>query len=328
MPSTRVDPLAKWYVGAFPNPNYLDPLQQSSSGCGYLCNNYIGEVGSSMTTHNLSVKIDHNLADNHKLFVAWLYNPSYYTNFRFPWDGPTAQTNTGIAGAQDYNTLNQLAVIGLTSMLSPSVVNEFRFSYGRQNMISLPNADSVTGNQEVLQHVQGLNFLLFPPFQPVPTVDFEHPIGYYENYSVFGPQQYQNGSMGQQAWTLNDSVTWVHGKHTLKFGGLFQVNNLWANQGVGYDIGFDHALTSEGTSDIGGDGLATFLLGTVGQGGASTGVQYAPYQTNKNYALFAQDEFRVRPDFTLSLGLRWDIYGWISERHDMLANYDLGIMNP
>jgi len=83
-----MDPLAKFYVNSFPNPNYADPLQQGPDGCGNLCNNYIGDAGSSMTTHNVSVKIDHTLSDKHKLFVAWLFNPSYYTNFRYPWNGP------------------------------------------------------------------------------------------------------------------------------------------------------------------------------------------------------------------------------------------------
>ncbi len=37
---------------------------------------------------------------------------------------------------------------------------------------------------------------------------------------------------------------------------------------------------------------------------------------------------RCRQNFTLSLGLRWDVYGWIRERHDMLANFDLTQKNP
>ena len=109
---------------------------------------------------------------------------------------------------------------------------------------------------------------------------------------------------------------------------LFQRNNLWTNSGYGYNMGFDHSLISDPFTGQGGDGLATFLLGTVGQGGAGTGVQYAPWQTNDNYGFYGQDDFRVRPNFTLSVGLRWDIYGWIRERHNMLANYDLSAVNP
>jgi len=325
IPQSMMDPVAQFYVNSFPNPNYVDPLQQVD-GCGIYCNNYIGEVGSSMTTHNISLKMDHTISDKHRLFAAWLYNPSYYTNFRYPWNGPTAPTNTGVAGAQPYNTLNQLGILGLTSTLSSTLVNELRISFGRQNMVSLPNSESVTNNQAVIDKVKGLNFLLYPPYQPVPTVSFEQPVG--GGYSVFGPVQYQNGSLGQQTFSVNDNVTKIIGKHTLKMGGTFRLNNLWTNYGFGYNIGFDHYLTSDPFTGQGGDGLATFLMGAVGQGGASTGTAYAPYQTNKDYALYIQDDFHATKNLQLSLGLRWDVFGWISERHDMLANFDLSKMNP
>jgi len=327
IPSDRIDPLAKFYVNSFPNPNYLDPLQQGEGGCGNLCNNYLGDVGSSMTTHNISLKIDHTVNDKHKLFVAWLFNPSYYTNFKYPWNGPTAQVGTGIAGASPYNTRNQLANIGLTSALTPTTVNELRFSFGRQNMVTKENPEGVTQTQQIIQRVQGLNFLLTPPFAPVPTISFEQPLNYVS--TEFGPDPLQMGAtMGQQAYTLNDNLTKVVGKHTLKFGMMFQRNNLWSITGVPYSMGFDSSLTNDPYTWQGGDGLATFLLGAVTQGGASTGVQYAPWQTNDNYGFYAQDDFRLKPSFTLSLGLRYDIFGWIRERHNMLANYDLGAMNP
>jgi len=328
IPANRIDPLAKFYVNSFPDPNFLDPLQQGPGGCGDLCNNYIGAVGSSMTTHNVSVKIDHTIGDKHKLFVAWLFNPSYYTNFRFPWDGPTAQTNTGVAGAQPYNTRNQLAELGFTSTFTPTLVNEARFSFGRQNLVARPNLESVTQNAQVLQHVQGLNFMLSEPFQPVPTISFEQPIGFYSNYTSFGPVEYQNGTQGQQAYTFSDNLTKVAGRHTVKAGFFFQRNNAWSNYGAGYNIGFDHSLTSDPITGLGGDGLATFLLGTALQGSPGTAAVYAPFQTNDNWGSFVQDDFRVTPNLTLNLGIRWDIYGWIRERHNMLANFDLSQENP
>ena len=328
LPQDRLDSLAQFYMQSMPAPNYLDPLQQGADGCGIYCNNYIGAVGSSMTTHNVSLKMDHVISDKHKLFAAWLYNPSYYTNFRYPWNGPTAQTNTGVAGANPYNTSNQLAILGLTSTFTSTLVNEVRISYGRQNMVSLPNPESVTGNQEVQQRVQGLNFLLYEPFQPVPTISISNyaPSGY---NGSFGPVEYQNGSMGQQSFNVTDNLTKIIGKHTLKMGGTYRLNNLWANYAYGFNIGtFDYSLTNDPYTYNGGDGLATFLLGAVPQGGANTAAVYAPWQTNKDYALYLQDEFRAARNLQISLGLRWDVFGWISERHDMLANFNLSEKNP
>ncbi len=320
IPSDRVDPLAKFYLDSIPAPNFSDPL----STCGIYCNNYIGPVGSKMTTHNISVKIDHNLSDKHRLFASWLYNPSYYENYRYPFNGPAAQLNTGISGAFPYNTHNQLSIVGLTSTLTPTVVNEIRFSFGRQNLIAKENPDSVTDTAGVKAKVAGHNFYLFDPLQPVPTISF---FNVQDNFS-FGPPNYQDVSFGQQAYTFNDSITKIWGRHTVKGGFTFRRNNLWGSSAAGYNIGFDGYLTANSYSLAGGSGLAHFLLGSAADGTGSSAVTLSPWQTNDDYAAFAQDDFRVTKNFTVSLGLRWDVYGWIRERHNNLANFDLAKKNP
>ena len=115
--------MAAFYVASFPNPNFLDPLQQGPSGCGALCNNFLGDGGQQPDHHNLSVKVDHQFSDNSKLFVEYLLNPSWYTNYRYPWSGPTAQTS-GIAGAQPYRTMNQIFTIGHTQTFGGTLINE------------------------------------------------------------------------------------------------------------------------------------------------------------------------------------------------------------
>ena len=169
IPKSRIDPLAAYYVNSFPNPNFVDPLQQGPSGCGVLCNNFLGDVGSSQTTNNLSVKVDHQINDNSKLFVEYLLNPSWYTNYRLPWTGPTAQT-AGVAGAQPYRTFNQIFTLGHTQTFGGSFVNEVRASYSRQNQKATPNPNALVDNNIIEQKVQGLNFISDPVFFPVPTI--------------------------------------------------------------------------------------------------------------------------------------------------------------
>jgi hypothetical protein len=321
IPADRINSLAKFYLDTIPNPNFVDPLQQGPDGCGITCNNYIGAVGSGLTTHNVSVKIDHRISAKHSLFVDWLYNPSLYENYRYPWNGPTAQLSTGVMGSQPYRTRNQLAILGLTSSITPTLVNEARVSFGRQALISLPNPDSVTGNSQVKKMVAGMNFDLFDPYQSVPTINFD---GF-----QFGPLPYQASvSEGQQAYTVSDNLTKVIGKHTLKGGFSFRRNNLFNVSGGGYVIGFDSYATNDPVTTLGGSGLASFLLGWVGQGAPSTSVQFAPWQTNDDYSAFVQDEFRVRPNLTLSFGLRYDVFGWIRERHNGIAYINFDAPNP
>jgi len=324
IPADRIDPLAKFYIDSIPAPNFTDPL----SPCGAACNNYIGTAGSGLTTHNASVKIDHTIDEKNRLFVSWLFNPSYYENYRYPFNGPAAQLNTGAAGAFPYTTRNQLAIVGLTSTLSPAMVNELRFSFGRQNLVGGENPESVTQTNLVKQKVQGLNFWLYDPLQPVPSISFWDNLS--NNSFGFGPPAYQDVTTGQQAYTLNDTLTRISGRHTIKGGFTFRRNNLWGSSAAGYNLGFNGYLTDNPANGGGPNwnGLADFLLGAVGEGGGASAVQYSPWQTNDDYAAFGQDDFRVTKNLTLSLGLRWDAYGWIRERHDMLANFDLAQKSP
>jgi hypothetical protein len=294
-------------------------LQQGSGGCASTCNNYIGTVGSSQTTHNISIKVDHEISEKHKLFAEWLFNPSYYTNYRYPWNGATAQTQTGIAGGQPYRTINQVFALGLTSTFGPGLVNEARLMFSRQAQIATPNPDSVADTSNVEKHVQGLNFVLYGPAQLVPNIG----VG---GVGSFGPAQWQNAIQGVQAYTFLDNVTKIMGKHTLKGGMMFRRDNNWNIASWGYVLGFGGGLTGDPVTG-GGTGLAQFLLGAVDPG-SGTGTYYAPWQSNDYWGFYAQDDFRVNSKLTLNYGLRWDIFGWFRDRHDSLANFDFNAMNP
>jgi hypothetical protein len=192
--------------------------------------------------------------------------------------------------------------------------------FSRQNQIASPNPDSVTDTKNVEQHVAGLNFVLIPPFQVVPTVGIGGVAG-------FGPQQWQNGIQGVQAFTFLDNVTKIMGRHTMKGGMTFRRDNNWNIAGWGFGLNFGGGLTSDPVSGLGGSGLAQFLLGAVDQG-SGTGTYHAPWQTNDYYGFYIQDDFRVTSNFTLNIGLRDDIFGWFRERHDDVANINFTGINP
>ncbi len=320
IPASRIDPTAAFYASSYPSANFVDPLQQGANGCGIFCNNFKGNVRSSQTTHNASLKFDHSFSESEKFFVEWLYNPSFYNNLQYPWNGPTAQTQSGVAGAQPYNTYNQIGAVGLTSSITPTFINEARFMFSRQSQVASPNSESVVGNGAVLQHVQGKNFLLFAPYQVVPDIG----IG---GIGGFGPQQWQNAIQGVQAYTLTDNVTKILGQHTVKAGMMFRRDNNWNVAAWGYGLNFGGGLTNDPVSGQGGSGLAQFLLGAV-DAGSGTGNYHAPWQTNDYWGFYAQDTWRVTNTFSLTYGLRWDFFGWFYERYNDLANFNFSIPNP
>ncbi len=319
IPPNQIDPLAAYYVASFPNPNFLDPLQQGGSGCGSFCNNFLGTIGSSLTTNNMSIKVDHRFNEKSSLFVEYLYNPSYYSNFRLPWFGPTAPTQ-GLSGAQPYTTANQIFAIGHTQTFSPTLINEFRGSYSRQNQISQPNPSSLVDNSGIEQKIQGLNFISSNLF-PVPIINLG------QGYGSFGPAQWQNGIQGVDAYTLQDNVTKVIGSHTIKAGLMFRREDNWYDTNWGFYLNFSGNLTNDPVTGLGGNALAQFLLGAVNTGSGSGEFQY-PYQTDNYWGFYGQDDWRVNSKLTLNIGLRYDIFGWFRERHNYLANIDFSALNP
>src|SRR5262249_20763404 len=58
------------------------------------------------------------------------------------------------------------------------------------------------------------------------------------------------------------------------------------------------------------------------------GTYHAPYQTNDDWSFYVQDDYRITGNFTINVGLRYDIFGWWRERHNDLANFNFTGMNP
>ena len=319
IPASAIDPLAAYYAQSYPNPNFVDPLQQNPSGCGVFCNNYVGTVGSALRTNNMSVKVDHRFNDKSALFVEYLYNPSYYENYRLAWQGATAPLQ-GVSGAQPYTTANKLFAIGHTQTFSPTFINEFRAEYSRQNQIATPNPSSLVDNSGIQSRIAGLNFVT-DQFFPVPLINLG------QGYGSYGPQQWQNGIQGEDAYTVSDNVTKIVGTHTLKAGFMWRRDDNWYDESWGYYLNFSGSLTSDPVTGLGGNALAQFLTGAVNTGSGS-GLFHYPYQINNYWGFFAQDDWRVNSKLSLNFGLRYDIFGWFRERSNYLANLNFGQQNP
>jgi len=321
LPGDRIDHVAQWYVNQYPLPNYLDPREQnfSEGGCLNTCNNYISSAGSSQTTHSVSLKVDHVLSEKHRLFAEWLFNPTYYQNFKLPWSGATAPVG-GFAGSNPYKVINQIAAIGLTSTLSPTLINEAHFNFSRQALIPSPNPDSLVNNAGVQEQLKGLNIPTIPLYAPVPQIG----IG---SYGQFGPTSWSNGLQATEGFTIIDNVTKVLAKHTLKAGFLYR-GDATAYVGA-FPVFFSAwgSLTSNPNGGAGGSGLAQFMLGAIDQYGY-TGYFHSPYTTTHSWGFYWQDDWRVTRKLTVNAGLRYDIYKWPRERHDDASFFDFSAPNP
>ena len=138
-----------------------------------------------------------------------------------------------------------------------------------------------------------------------------------------------------QTITLSDNMIWNHGKHTWRWGGDFrriQINTQTDSNARGSFI-FTGLNTSQlvGGQPVKGTGydLADFLLGFPQQTSAQYGFDSYYFRGN-SWDLYAQDEWKVRSNLTLNLGVRYEYVSPFSEINNRLANLDLspGVLNP
>jgi hypothetical protein len=154
-----------------------------------------------------------------------------------------------------------------------------------------------------------------------------------------GLSERQPNLQTNQTYGVSESSSWVHGHHNVKFGGDFkrvqfdligQANSTgtfvftgFATQAPGTST--DNGTGSNGSSGVptSGSALADLLLGLPQQ----TNIQ-APYQKAylraNIYDAFLQDDWRVRPNFTVLAGLRYEYFSPYAEKHDRMATLDPG----
>jgi hypothetical protein len=332
VPTSRLDPTAMFFIQSFPLPNHIDttgscPL--AASGGVTICNNFLGPVASSQDVDNFSIKIDHAWSDKSKYFGEWLYSPAKYDNFRVPWTGPTFPMDfVGFNSNYPVDLGNQNIGLGNTYTIRPTLVNEFRASFTRQFLTTHPEhpyPESISHQSEVQTELAPLG-IPEDHFFPTPNWQITSTPG--GGYIPFGPTAWVNMATMAEAYTILDNVTKVMGKHTLKTGFVYRLEHTAYESGYPTIFYFTGGLVQDPTSGLGASALTQFMLGAVANDGSSgTGVTSAPYERFRYWGFYGQDDFRITPNFTLNLGLRYDLYGLFRLRQTPASNFCLGCSN-
>lgn len=314
VPQTLLDPLALKILNFIPLPNTTPGTLNNlyvplANQAGVVYSNYYYNRTSVNHPYTYLLKGDYAINTANRLSasmmrrkVSVITDPSY--NEEWP-----ANINDGITG-------------GLTAQITdvwtlrPTMVNEFRASLIRQSIRNIP-ASKDKGYIAKL----GVNYALGDVF---PTVNIGGPIG----GTSLGPGT--SATMGETTYAPSDTFTWIHGKHIFKFGGQYERNA--DNGGNWGDINstewdFNPTFTTRAPGDSSsGLGFADFLTGKVyawqAQLSPVVGIRMRAAQ------MFAQDDFKIKPNLTLSFGVRYEIQGGWSEVGNRIASFDPTITNP
>jgi outer membrane receptor for ferrienterochelin and colicin len=255
-------------------------------------------------------KTDFNLSRAHQLAISYNFDYSKNTNQTF--DVATYGTSAnGIEGPSKINNLN----INLFSTVSATKLNEAHFSYTRElrPRSAIPsNIPADTGAGGGFNPAE-LSFRFGNPFFLEPNVDeLIWRTDARDNFSIIsGNHNVKVG--GEWIHTLNDQV--FRGFFTGRYlfntvsGFLRYASPAALGAGFGPNAGQcpNGTWTDLNAPSCAGAGtpLLLFLQG-AGPSGPATDAAGASRITNQDYSLFAQDKWQVRPNLTLSYGLRWE----------------------
>src|SRR5580704_12476031 len=202
-----------------------------------------------------------------------------------------------------------------THLFSPTLVNEFRFGFVHINDV-LSNVPPVTTTD------LGID-------RPTNSVtDSIYKFVFASSGFEIGPSPFGNQSQDQNNLNFVDTVSWVKGQHVFRFGGEFTRVNLNKNfpQVFNGELFFTNTPTGGPLPGVATTDFQNFLLGAPEFSFGGGGLSGHQYRSN-NYAVFAQDDWKIRPNLTLNLGLRAEIFGAFHDDLCHIANLDPSLAN-
>ncbi len=233
--------------------------------------------------------------------------------------GTDAAIGAGGSGDTTYNPLmgpfstdSHLTNIAVSYdwIINPNLINDLRAGYTQANFgFSYPEA--LEGNT-IVQNA-GIEGLPGPPKNGLGGV----PVVYIGDILGGQTNPYGHPRVNKNNTTeIGDSVSWIHGHHTMKFG--FEFRRIFYRDNITFNLGDEYGDYFENGSDA--QGFATFLEGKIDDAEqAQNGPDGKPYAFH--YGGFAQDEWRLLPNFTLTAGLRYEVNTPFNDETHQLGNF-------
>lgn len=300
IPASRISPIARNYLGYYPQPN--QPGRNDGQD-----NLLSGTSGERNDFYNYISRVDVNISDRHKLFVG------VRTNKRV---GQGSNNLNGslidpITAGNGLTRLNWGIMADDVYTFTPTLLLNSRLNWTR---FSEPLRNFTTGFDS--------STLGFPAYlgqaasaRVVPRIRFSRYTGFGDTGGTIFPFD---------SFQLFESLTKVLSKHTLKFGADLrqqresQLNFGFSNGDFLFGTNWTQGPLDNAASSPLGQDLASFLLGLPTDGGLDNNTS----RTNKRnyYAFFLQDDYRVRSNFTLNLGIRAERETPTTERFNRSVN--------
>jgi hypothetical protein len=294
-------------------------------------NNTTNGTGPNNDRNTYNFRVDHNFNQYHKVFFSGTIEKGWAN---------TATAGVPIWPGGYYGIINQVPRVytgSLVSTLSPTLLNELRVGYRKSSYISWSSFERPDAiGQEAARNVLSTNGL---PYIPKSSLYPEHflPFNFASTRASYSP-----------IYDYVDTLSWTKGKHAVKFGGevRFQNSDGWNSEylipyvflGAGatpvsgldsgsvVGIGQNQALAQQILLDLSGS------VDRIQQGFSISGSKdpvFLDYRDEKqkkrdyhqrDWTAFIKDDWKLRPNLTLNVGVRYEFFGVPWEARGLMAN--------
>lgn len=303
IPLNRISPVSLGLLKYVPQANEIGLCSAAALGCG--AQNYQFTTTMPNNNKNVGLRVGQSIGRNDRLSV----------NFQMQ--------DSSMVAAQMFGFLDSTEGRGINTSLmwvhtfAPRVFNIANVTFNRNRSNLLPffaNGPDVAAQLGI----QGTstNPLNYGP----PNLSFTNYTGLTDG----------SASLTRiQSTTVGDSFTWMRGDHSFSFGGMFarRQNNIQTDANGRGSLSF----TGLGTSGFDANGqpltgtgydFADFLLGRPNQMSIRYGDTSTYFRSSDDH-FFGQDDWRIRPNFSVNFGLRYEFFGVPSELYGHEANLDI-----
>jgi hypothetical protein len=282
----------------YPDPNVGAPTAYTDNGVA----NYQANVNASGHSDQFDIRGDQYFGSNQK-FLLW---------GKFTWKNfPISSPEELLVPSSLSISQNRALKVDTNWSLKPNLINEGGFGFTRYTS---GQSDSFNGLAWTnAQGWQGLQNLFY---NGIPEMDFNNIQSLNADRLTSLTQSF--------TYEYDDTLMWIKGNHTMKFG---------------LDIQHLEAITPLGFNGSDNYGTYTFTDGNGSQG-AFTGVDFADFLLgipdatfydvvredndglSNHYHFFAQDEWKLNPQLTLSYGVRYELHPGYYDRYGDIGNFD------
>jgi len=299
IPKSLFDPVAVKFLalGMWNKPN--EPGTPTRTGPS---NNLLWNTRRVLQRDRWDAKVDHQINSNHKIFVRYSHN-------RHRGSIGSGLAKPELAGVDAINPVDQInGLFNDTYVFSPVMFNEFRLGYMRRHNSTPPRFGDGENWAEKLG-IPGVGPETFPYFN----------IG-------FGAGALNHTNEVGQDFTLQNNLTRLKGRHTFKMG-VEVIRTLYNRASADLPSGqYNFGGTDLPFTPNTGQGFASFLLGTVTSATFTKALAtFLPIQWSNDW--YFQDDWKMLPNLTLNLGLRWSYASPFKTKWAQQSQFDPNVVD-